>query len=47
MPRLIWSQPALLDVARLHNFLAPRNRDAAKRAVKAIAKKRAMLRAVS
>ena len=36
MPRLIWSQPALLDVARLHNFLAPRNRDAAKRAVKAI-----------
>lgn len=36
MPRLIWSEPALLDVARLHNFLAPKNRDAAKRAVKAI-----------
>jgi len=36
MPRLIWSQPALLDVARLHDFLAPQNRDAAKRAVKAI-----------
>ena len=36
MPRLKWSQPALLDVARLHNFLAPKSRDAAKRAVKAI-----------
>jgi plasmid stabilization system protein ParE len=36
MPRLIWSQPALLDVARLHNFLAPKSRDAARRAVKAI-----------
>jgi plasmid stabilization system protein ParE len=36
MPRLRWSQPALLDVARLHDFLAPKNRDAAKRAVKAI-----------
>jgi plasmid stabilization system protein ParE len=36
MPRLIWSQPALLDVARLHAFLAPKNQDAAKRAVKAI-----------
>lgn len=36
MPRLIWSQPALLDVSRLHDFLAPKNRDAAKRAVKAI-----------
>ena len=36
MPRLKWSQPALRDIARLHAFLAPKNRDAAKRAVKAI-----------
>ncbi len=36
MPRLTWSHSALLDVARLHDFLAPKNRDAAKRAVKAI-----------
>jgi plasmid stabilization system protein ParE len=36
MPRLIWSQAALLDVARLHSFLAPKSRDAAKRAIKAI-----------
>ena len=36
MSRLKWSQPALRDVARLHDFLAPKSRDAAKRAVKAI-----------
>jgi plasmid stabilization system protein ParE len=36
MPRLKWSQAALLDVARLYDFLAPKSRDAAKRAVKAI-----------
>jgi len=36
MPRLKWSQAALLDVARLHAFLAPKSRDAAKRAIKAI-----------
>ena len=36
MPRLIWSQAALLDVARLHDFLAPKSRDAAQRAVRAI-----------
>jgi plasmid stabilization system protein ParE len=36
MPRLKWTQPALLDVRRLHDFLAPKNRAAAKRAVKAI-----------
>ncbi len=36
MPRLKWSQLALRDVARLHDFLVPKNRDAAKRAVKAI-----------
>jgi plasmid stabilization system protein ParE len=36
MPPLKWSQSALRDVARLHHFLAPKSRDAAKRAVKAI-----------
>jgi len=36
MPRLIWSRPALLDVARLPDFLAPKSPDAAKRAVRAI-----------
>jgi plasmid stabilization system protein ParE len=36
MPRLIWSQAALLDVARLYSFLAPKSREAASRAVKAI-----------
>jgi plasmid stabilization system protein ParE len=36
MSRLKWSQPALLDVPRLHAFLAPKSRDAAKWAVKAI-----------
>ena len=36
MPRLIWSPTALRDVARLHGFLAPKNRDAAKRAVATI-----------
>ena len=36
MSRLIWSRSALRDVQRLHHFLAERNADAAKRAVKAI-----------
>ena len=36
MPALIWSRPALPDVQRLYRFLAPKNLDAAKRAVKAI-----------
>ena len=36
MPRLVWSPPALQDVARLHAFLAPKSRDAAQRAVRAI-----------
>jgi plasmid stabilization system protein ParE len=36
MPRLRWSQSALLDVARLYNFLAPKSQDAARRAVQAI-----------
>ena len=36
MPRLIWSPPALLDVQRAYRFLAEKNPEAAKRAVKAI-----------
>ena len=36
MSRLIWSQSALLDVQCLYRFLAPKNLDAAKRAVKAL-----------
>jgi plasmid stabilization system protein ParE len=36
MPRLNWSPPALRDVQRLYRFLAPKNLDVAKRAVKAI-----------
>lgn len=36
MPRLIWSPPALLDVQRIYRFLAEKNIDAAKRAVKVI-----------
>ena len=36
MPRLIWSPAALLDVLRLYRFLAEKNIDAAKRAVKAV-----------
>jgi len=36
MPRLIWSPSALRDVQRPHHFLAEKNTDAAKRAVKAI-----------
>lgn len=36
MPGLIWSPQALLDVQRLHRFLASKNIDAARRAVKAI-----------
>lgn len=36
MSRLIWSSSALLDVQRLYRFLAPKNLEAAKRAVKAI-----------
>ena len=34
--RLVWSPPALRDVHRLYRFLAPKNIDAAKRAVGAI-----------
>ncbi|GAC1354410.1 MAG: type II toxin-antitoxin system RelE/ParE family toxin [Variovorax sp.] len=36
MPRLIWSPAALRDVQRLYRFLAEKNPEAAKRAVKAI-----------
>lgn len=36
MPRLIWSPSALLDVQRLYRFLASKNPEAAKRAVRAI-----------
>ena len=36
MSRLIWTPQALDDVARLHDFLAGKDQDAAKRAVRAI-----------
>jgi plasmid stabilization system protein ParE len=36
MPRLRWSQPALLDIARLHDFLAPKRKAAAQRAIATI-----------
>lgn len=36
MPQLIWSPAALRDVQRLYRFLADKNIDAAKRAVKSI-----------
>ena len=36
MPRLIWSPSALRDVQRLYRFLATKNPDAARRAVKAM-----------
>jgi plasmid stabilization system protein ParE len=36
MPRLIWTPPALRDMARLHAFLKPKSPDAAVRAVRAI-----------
>lgn len=36
MPRVVWTPPALRDVARLHDFLAAKNKDAARRAVRAI-----------
>jgi plasmid stabilization system protein ParE len=34
--RVIWTPAALRDLARLHGFLAPKNRDAARRAISAI-----------
>ena len=36
MPHLRWSNAALLDVARLYNFLEPKSQGTAKRAIKAI-----------
>jgi plasmid stabilization system protein ParE len=36
MPRLIWSPAALQDVQRLYRFLAPKNADAARQAIKTI-----------
>jgi plasmid stabilization system protein ParE len=36
MSRLIWSRQALLDAQRLYRFLAIKNVDAAKRAIKAV-----------
>jgi plasmid stabilization system protein ParE len=33
---IIWTPPALRDLARMHAFLAPKNRAAARRAVRAI-----------
>jgi len=36
MPRLIGSQAALLDAARLRAFLAPKGKNAARRAIKVL-----------
>jgi plasmid stabilization system protein ParE len=36
MSRLIWSRQALLDVQRIYRFLAVKNIDAAKRAIKTV-----------
>ena len=36
MSRLIWSPSALLDIQRLYKFLAEKNTDAARKAVKTI-----------
>ena len=36
MARIIWTPPALRDLARVHAFLAPKNRAAARRAVSVI-----------
>ena len=36
MPHLIWSPPALADVQRLYRFLAQKDEDAARRAIKTI-----------
>ncbi|MBG4275001.1 type II toxin-antitoxin system RelE/ParE family toxin [Pseudomonas aeruginosa] len=36
MSRLIWTPPALADVLRLYRFLAPKDANAAQRAVQAI-----------
>jgi len=43
MPRLIWSPQALRDMQRLHRFLAAKDADAARRAVRAIREQAALL----
>lgn len=36
MSRLMWSQPALLEVQRIYRFLAVKNMDEANRAIKTV-----------
>jgi len=36
VPRVVWTPPALRDIARLHSFLVTKNRIAARRAIRAI-----------
>ena len=36
MPPLKWSQSALRDVSRLHDFLSPKSKDVAQRSINAI-----------
>jgi plasmid stabilization system protein ParE len=36
LARLIWTRRALRDIARLHRFLAPKDPNAARRAIRAI-----------
>jgi plasmid stabilization system protein ParE len=36
MPRLKWSDNALRDLSQLYDFVSPKSRDAARRAIKAI-----------
>jgi len=45
MTPVIWTPAALRDVARLYAFLAPKNREAAQRAVRAIRQSVKSLRA--
>lgn len=44
MPRLRWSQSALRDITRLYDFLSPKSREAARRAIKAIREGTKLLR---
>lgn len=43
MPQLIWTPKALRDVQRCYRFLAPKNPDAASRAIKSIREKMRMI----
>ena len=36
MPRLRWTPQSLRDIVRLYDFLAPKSREAARRAIKSI-----------